>query len=76
MKTLASYLTGDWHLGAGPAIILVNPAKFPSVKADLGQAFIDWIVSVEGQNAIRSYQIDGQQLFFPNAAKAELKKAG
>ena len=67
---------GDKALFNPYGIILVNPAKFPSVKAGLGQAFIDWIVSVEGQNAIRSYQIDGQQLFFPNAAKAELKKAG
>lgn len=58
-------------------IMLVNPAKHPAVKKDLGQAFVDWIVSAEGQNAIRSYRIDGQQLFFPNfdAATAQ-KKAG
>jgi tungstate transport system substrate-binding protein len=40
------------------------------VKKDLGQAFIDWLVSSEGQDAIRAYQIDGQQLFFPNANKS------
>jgi tungstate transport system substrate-binding protein len=57
-------------------VILVNPAKFPTVKWALGQAFIDWLTSVEGQMAIRSYQIDGQQLFFPNAGEAKLKKAG
>lgn len=67
---------GDKSLFNPYGVILVNPAKFPTVKADLGQAFIDWIVSADGQNAIRSYQIEGQQLFFPNAAKAELKKAG
>ena len=67
---------GDKSLFNPYGVILVNPAKFPTVKADLGQAFIDWIVSADGQTAIRSYQIEGQQLFFPNAAKAELKKAG
>jgi tungstate transport system substrate-binding protein len=45
----------------------VNPEKYPSVKKELGQAFIDWVISAEGQNAIRGYRIDGQQLFFPNA---------
>jgi tungstate transport system substrate-binding protein len=37
------------------------------VKADLGQSFIDYLVSAEGQKAISEYKIDGQQLFFPNA---------
>ena len=67
---------GDPSLFNQYGIILVNPAKFPTVKAGLGQAFVDWIVSADGQNAIRSYKIDGQQLFFPNAAQGELKKAG
>jgi tungstate transport system substrate-binding protein len=48
-------------------IILVNPAKHSHVKADLGQAFIDWVVAPEGQQAIADYKINGQQLFFPNA---------
>jgi tungstate transport system substrate-binding protein len=39
------------------------------VKKDLGQTFIDWIVSPEGQAAIGSYKIDGEQLFFPNAGQ-------
>jgi tungstate transport system substrate-binding protein len=47
--------------------MLVNPAKHASVKKDLGQQFIDWLVSAEGQNAIASYKINGQQLFYPNA---------
>jgi tungstate transport system substrate-binding protein len=50
-------------------VILVNPAKFPHVKAKPGQAFIDWILSDEGQAAIASFRIDGQQLFFPNARR-------
>lgn len=57
---------GDKHLFNQYGIILVNPAKHPSVKKDLGQTFIDWVVSGEGQQAIRDYKIDGQQLFFPN----------
>ena len=60
---------GDRRLFNQYGIILVNPEKHPSVKKDLGQAFIDWVVSAEGQAAIRAYQIDGQQLFFPNAGQ-------
>lgn len=67
---------GDSRLFNQYGIILVNPAKHPSVKKDLGQAFIDWIVSAEGQNAIRSYTIQGQPLFFPNADPGQMKKAG
>jgi len=48
-------------------VILVNPEKHPNVKAKKGQAFIDWLISKEGQAAIASYKIDGQQLFFPDA---------
>jgi tungstate transport system substrate-binding protein len=58
---------GDKRLFNQYGIMLVNPAKHPSVKKELGQAFVDWVISPEGQNAIRSYKIDGQQLFFPNA---------
>jgi tungstate transport system substrate-binding protein len=48
-------------------IILVNPEKHPRVNVEAGQAFIDWILGDEGQSAIADYQLDGQQLFFPNA---------
>jgi tungstate transport system substrate-binding protein len=47
--------------------MLVNPAKHPNVKKDLGQQFINWLVSPEGQKAIADYKIDGAQLFYPNA---------
>jgi tungstate transport system substrate-binding protein len=57
---------GDKRLFNQYAVILVNPAKHPHVKADLGQAFIDWLISREGKNAIASYKIEGQQLFVPN----------
>jgi len=59
---------GDKRLFNQYGVILVNPAKHPHVKKELGQQFIDWVISAEGQNAIKSYTIDGQQLFFPNAS--------
>jgi tungstate transport system substrate-binding protein len=48
--------------------MLVNPAKHSNVKAQDGQAFIDWLVSPKGQQAIAGYKVGGEQLFFPNAA--------
>jgi tungstate transport system substrate-binding protein len=60
---------GDKRLSNQYGVMLVNPEKYPSVKKDLGQAFVDWLVSPEGQAAIASYKIDGQQLFFPVADK-------
>ncbi|MGE0241007.1 MAG: substrate-binding domain-containing protein [Parvibaculaceae bacterium] len=58
---------GDKRLFNQYGVMLVNPEKFPTVKADLGQSFIDYLISDEGQKAISEYKIDGQQLFFPNA---------
>lgn len=58
---------GDPSLFNQYGVILVNPAKHKNVKAEEGQAFIDWLTGPEGQAAISSYKIDGQQLFFPNA---------
>jgi tungstate transport system substrate-binding protein len=58
---------GDQRLFNQYGVILVNPAKHPHVKKDMGQAFVDWIVSPEGQAAIAGYKIGGEQLFFPNA---------
>jgi tungstate transport system substrate-binding protein len=66
---------GDKALFNQYGIMLVNPAKHPAVKKDLGQAFVDWVISAEGQAAITGYRIDGKQLFFPNADAAQLKKA-
>ena len=59
---------GDKRLFNQYGVMLVNPEKHPSVKKDLGQQFIDWLVSSEGQKAIADYKINGEQLFFPNAA--------
>jgi tungstate transport system substrate-binding protein len=58
---------GDKRLFNQYGVILVNPQKHPHVKAAEGRAFIEWLVSPEGQQAIAGYRIGGQQLFFPNA---------
>ena len=58
---------GDRQLFNQYGVILVNPEKHPSVKAQMGQAFIDWLTGPEGQAAIADFQVNGQQLFFPNA---------
>ena len=60
-------VAGDNRLFNQYGVILVNPEKHPYVKKDLGQAFINWLVSPEGQKAIADYKINGQELFFPNA---------
>jgi tungstate transport system substrate-binding protein len=65
---LAILVEGDRRLFNQYGIMLVNPARHPHVKKDLGQVFIDWIVSSEGQKAIGEYRIGGEQLFFPNTA--------
>ena len=58
---------GDKRLFNQYGVMLVNPAKHAHVKKELGQQFIDWLISAEGQKAIADYKINGQQLFFPNA---------
>jgi tungstate transport system substrate-binding protein len=58
---------GDPKLFNQYGVILVNPEKHPRVRAEKGQAFVDWLTSSEGQKAIASYKIDGKQLFSPNA---------
>src|SRR5208283_4582170 len=64
---LAILVEGDKRLFNQYGVMLVNPARHPNVKADLGQQFISWLVSPEGQDAIAGYKINGQQLFYPNA---------
>jgi len=64
---LAILVEGDQRLFNQYGVILVNPEKYKHVKKDLGQAFIDWVVSPDGQKAIADYKIGSEQLFFPNA---------
>ncbi|MFN5030007.1 MAG: substrate-binding domain-containing protein [Burkholderiales bacterium] len=71
---LSIQVEGDAKLFNQYGVMLVNPAKHAHVKKDLGQRFIDWVVSAAGQKAIADYKIGGEQLFFPNA-KPAMKKA-
>jgi tungstate transport system substrate-binding protein len=64
---LAIAVAGDKRLFNQYGVMRVNPAKFPHVKKELGQQFIDWLISPEGQRTIAGYKINGQQLFYPNA---------
>ncbi len=66
---LGIVVEGDTRLFNQYGVMLVNPAKHAHVKADLGNAFINWLVSKEGQETISAYKIGGEQLFFPNANK-------
>ena len=59
---------GDDKMFNQYGVILVNPEKFPNVKAEDGKTFIGWLIGDEGQKAIADFKIDGQQLFFPNAS--------
>jgi tungstate transport system substrate-binding protein len=70
--TLVILVEGDRRLFNQYGVMLVNPAKHPNVKVTDGQAFVDWLVSAEGQRTIAQYKIDGQQLFFPNAEASRL----
>ena len=67
--TLQISVEGDARLFNQYGVMLVNPAKHPHVKAQDGQAFVDWLVSPEGQAAIGQFKIDGKQLFFTNAGQ-------
>ncbi len=64
---LAILVEGDKRLFNQYGVMLVNPEKHPTVKKELGQQFIDWLVSPAGQKAIAEYKIGGEQLFYPNA---------
>ena len=68
-QNLEILVEGDQRLFNQYGIILVNPAKHPHVKAELGQTFLDWVLSDAGQEAIAEFQINGQQAFFPNAGQ-------
>jgi len=64
---LTVLVEGDRRLFNQYGVMLVNPERHPSVKKQLGQQFIDWVVSPAGQEAIAQYKINGEQLFYPNA---------
>lgn len=61
---------GDKRMFNQSGVMLVNPAKHPTVKKELGQQFIDYLISPEGQKDIANYKINGEQLFYPNVNDA------
>jgi tungstate transport system substrate-binding protein len=65
-QNLTIVVEGDRRLFNQYGVMLVNPAKHPHVKHDLGRKFIDWLISANGQKTIADYKINGAQLFFPN----------
>jgi tungstate transport system substrate-binding protein len=66
-RDLTTSVEGDKRLFNQYGVMLVNPERHAHVKTELGQAFIDWLISPEGQKAIADDKIDGEQLFYPNA---------
>jgi tungstate transport system substrate-binding protein len=66
-QNLKIVVEGDRRLFNQYGVMLVNPAKHPEVKQELGRKFIDWLVSPAGQQTIADYTIGGEQLFFPDA---------
>jgi len=64
---LVIVVEGDKRLFNQYGVMLVNPARHPHIKKEMGQQFVDWIVAAEGQASIAAYRIGGEQLFFPNA---------
>jgi tungstate transport system substrate-binding protein len=66
---LAILVEGDKRLFNQYGVMLVNPVKHPSVKKELGQMFVDWVISPQGQQAIADYKVNGEQLFFPNTGQ-------
>ena len=67
---LAILLEGDRRLFNQYGVMLVNPEKHPNVKVKEGQAFVDWLISPDGQATIAAYKVNGEQLFFPDAQPA------
>ncbi|MFN3985479.1 MAG: substrate-binding domain-containing protein [Rhodocyclaceae bacterium] len=66
---LAVLVEGDTRLFNQYGVMVVSPERHPHVKQAEAQTFVDWLISADGQAAIASYKIDGEQLFFPNAAE-------
>ena len=66
-QDFAIVVEGDQDLFNQYGVIPVNPDKCPTVKTEAANTFADWLISDEGQDAIAGFQLNGKQLFFPNA---------
>jgi tungstate transport system substrate-binding protein len=71
-QNLTIVVEGDRRLFNQYGVMLVNPVRHPHVKRDLGEKFIDWLTSREGQGTIAGYKINGARLFFPDAKGSPL----
>ncbi len=71
-QDLVIVVEGDQRLFNQYGVMLVNPIRHPTVKADLGRTFIDWLISPEGQQTVAGYKINGEQLFFPDVDRPGL----
>jgi len=69
-QNLKIVVEGDRRLFNQYGVMLVNPARYPSIKQELGYKFINWLTSPTGQKTIADYKINGEQLFFPDAKPA------
>ncbi|MDH5797408.1 MAG: substrate-binding domain-containing protein [Paracoccaceae bacterium] len=58
---------GDPALFNQYGVTLVNPDRFANIKAELGQIFVNWLISSHGQELIGKFEVNGTALFFPNA---------
>lgn len=66
---LAILVEGDKRMFNPYGIIAVNPAKHKGVNYQGAKRLIDWITSREGQARIAAFKPEGEQLFFPSAAR-------
>ena len=69
---LTILVEGDKLLFNQYGVMVVNPARHPHTQAAAAQKFVDWVISPAGQGVIAAYKINGERLFFPNAAKYPL----
>ncbi|MEQ8663870.1 MAG: substrate-binding domain-containing protein [Gammaproteobacteria bacterium] len=65
---LAVLLQGDPALFNQYSLIVVDPRRHPHVNTEAAMAFVDWMLSAPGQAAIAAFRVNGEQLYFPNAA--------
>ena len=70
-QNLRILVSGGPRLFNQYGIVAVNPDRHPHVRAEFAHDFVDWLISAEGQAAIASFRIRGQQAFFPNAKPVE-----
>ena len=71
-RGLVILVEGDQRLLNQNGVMLVNPARHPTVEAVQAQAFIDRLISPAGQQAVAGYRIHGHQLFFPDVDRPGL----